>query len=294
VAALNEDHLPAVFSLVRKLLVARGPMTRRELIDALTPAGLISRSADASRSRHVEPSVNLLASLDVLVDRDGVVDIAERARTESGLRVLVAEALTLPPEDGDVWAMRSEQSYEHEVALALAWLMLQPVGEPLADWASVGEVLLSQLGRDRNLLRDSARYQTLVRLAVWIGAAARVALPREGLVPDPTDALRPVVAALLAARQEQPLSALRRDLSAAISWSPEGLYGLAMRERFPALESVAAGALWESLSLGLLGLEQDGTLVLIEGDDTVERTTLSLSGRGTRAVARARWREEAA
>ena len=232
-ADLSEQVLPSVWSLIRHSLLEAPGMSRSELIDHLTPRGLITRQEGGSttdESRHVRPSLNALIDLGVVTD-DGQdsLTLASGSESEQAFRREVTSRYfeVGSESDEEIWGLRSELQHEHHAELALAWLHLQGVTAPIGGFAAAEPLLQRQLGSARTLLRDGVPFNVLERLGRWCGVAAPVD-GRDGggavaaIIPDPTEAIRSELDQLIEPGAPTCLrerSLIRRRRS---SWPPNG------------------------------------------------------------------------
>ncbi len=289
---LNETVLPVVWSIARLTLLDTPAKSLDELVERLTPAGLIERSGGAGTSRHVRPSVRMLEQLGVIAQNgaDGVT-LAEPTLDDAGFRLAVATRLLSVPGD-DVWLLRSDGAQlEHHAQAAVAWLCLQGVETGISGWASGGSDLLTQqFGVDRPLLRDTAPYNTLERLVVWLGLGGFVAGSSQSLlVPDPTALVRAALDDIVAAGTAVAMTEILQRSAVRFPWLPHGSVGRAVADRMrvtPPDDSGEHGRCPQCLSLALVRLELDGAIELEEGDDPHERVLLSLTLDESKPVAR--------
>lgn len=289
---LNETVLPSVWSVIRLELAARPGQMRSDLIARLTPAGLIRRTGEAGGpSRHVRPTLTVLEELRLIE-----ADSEERLRLSvpdlrgSAFRAEVTRRLLCPPEGSDLWAVRpGGQQLAYEAELALAWLHLQGVEQPIGNWENAILVLDEQLGGDRALLRSDVPFNTMDRLARWVGAAAitRARTQPQQLLPDPTDLVRSLLPELM---PERAIATAEFAAGAArvLPWLPNGWIGRAIAGEMSRVPDPSAGEgrLPQSLSLALLRLEAEGDLTFEPGDDPSRRTLLQFPDGETLGVAR--------
>lgn len=279
--------LPAVWSLARRALAEAPAPTLDALIDRLTPVGLIRRSGEGtSRSRHVGPSLRALRQLEILVeDGDGAVTLANAAWGELDFRHAVAVALLAVPNNDDPWEIREGATrLEHHLEVAVAWTQLLGLNSDVESWQTAAEALDRQFGVDRPLLRDTAPFNTLERLATWLGVAAVVG---GRFAPDPTPLVRSALDVLVPEPACSAGEVLRRSAEH-FPWLPHGRLGRAVAKemRNPPDDSAADGRFPEGLSLALVRLEQEEAIKLEEGDDPKSRLALSFGGGPERDIAR--------
>jgi len=294
VPALSEQVLPSVWTLVYRLLVAHPGTSRDQAIELLTPRGLVSRTGGSSESRHVRPTIASLIDLGIVEDRAGGLTVADDIKSGDDLRrEVTSRFLSLPRDEEDPWRLRSETEPEHHAQLAVAWLHLQGVNTPLVGYPAAEEALNRQLGDARKLLRNTAPYNTLERVAGWCGVAASMyggPGRASALVPDPTEAFRLRLDDLVPAGEEVPARDVVSRLAEIFPWLPHGTVGRSVAQVLREVPDASdeRGALSQGASIALMELEVDGSLQLIPGDDASDRVTLTLTGSETRAVARIR------
>ena len=285
---LTPEILPSVWSLIRRSLLESPGMPKKELVERLTPRGLISRQGSGETtddSRHVRPSLNALLELDVIwEDERSGLQLRIGAESEAAFRRAVTHRLfRVPAEDGsDIWRMRSELQPEYHAEIALAWLHLQGVARPISSFQAAEGLLQEQFGPARVLLRDTAPYNSLERLACWCGAAAQVAAEgaQRGIIPDPTDAVRAELDAILQPGVDAPAREVVDRIGEVLDWLPHGAVGRAVADRMSVVPdgSATTGSVPESLSLALIQLHHERVLELVAGDDSADRVTLSPGG----------------
>jgi hypothetical protein len=288
VADLTPEVLPSVWSLIRRSLVEAPGMSRDELVERLTPRGLIERREGEQTiddSRHVRPSLGALLDLGVVAD-DGTGRLELQVGADSEVafrRAVTRRAFDVGSGDEDeVWRMRSEHQPEHHAEVALAWLHLQGVADPITSFPSAEERLQKQFGPAQRVLRDTAPFNSLERLGRWCGVAAHVAGDGAiaGVVPDPTEAFRCELDEIIERGADVPARDVINRISDTFSWLPNGTVGRAVAARMTDVPDTAAarGDVPESVSLALIQLHHEGVLELVGGDDASDRVALSPGG----------------
>jgi hypothetical protein len=293
VSDLNETVLPAVWSVIRRELATRPGQPRNELVARLTPSGLIRRTgADAGGvSRHVRPTITALESLGVVeADLDGGLRLSQPDLSEQAFRAEVARRLLVVPDGGDPWQVRDgSQQLEFHAELALAWLHLQGLEQPIGGWQSASTVLDQQFGVDRLLLRSDVPFNTLDRLARWLGAAAYAKSPTvdQQLLPDPTDLIRSLLPDVMP-EPAMTTAEVVAEIGRRLPWLPNGTVGAAVADAMAETPdpSVSENTVPESVTLALLRLEHEGLIDLEVGDDPNRRTLLQFPDGETRGFAR--------
>jgi hypothetical protein len=282
---LSPEVLPSVWSLIRNSLVDAPRIKRADLVERLTPHGLIAREEGGTDdSRHVKPSLDALIAIGVVeADGQGSLELAKGVSTESEFRRLVTARLfdVGSEEESEVWRMRTELQPEHHAELGLAWLHLQGVMTPISNFRAAETHLQHQFGAARVLLRDGAPYNSLERLARWCGVATDVAAAGgSAIIPDPTQAIRAELDNLIEAGSEVPARAIVDRIAAIFNWLPNGAVGRAVAARMSDVPdtSVGRGSVPEGVSLALIQLHLEGLIELIAGDDAADRVTLTPGG----------------
>ena len=289
-ADLAENVLPSVWTLVRRSILESPGIKRTEIVERLTPRGLVRRTEGGSttdESRHVRPSLNALLEMGVVEDR-GEEGLSLTVGVESEgefRRELTRRSFNVPKDEEDVWRLRSEWQPAHHAELALAWLHLQGVQTPIVSFTAAERRLQSQFGAERRLLRDTAPYNTLERLARWCGVAAQVDGRDEsgsatGLIPDPTEAVRAELDTLISPGADEPARAVVERAAEVFTWLPHGALGRAVAERMNECpdRAPATGSVSEGLSLALVQLHHEREIELVAGDDAADRVTLEPGG----------------
>jgi hypothetical protein len=306
VADLTPEVLPSVWSLIRRSLLESPAISRTALIERLTPRGLIERHEGGETthdSRHVRPSLGALLDLGVVADDGSGLQLREGADSETAFRRAVTRRMfdVGSDEEDELWRMRSEFQPEHHAEIALAWLYLQGVTDPITSFPSAEERLQKQLGPAQRVLRDTAPFNALERLGRWCGVAAHAAgegAPA-GIIPDPTEAIRAELDEVIESGAEVPARDVVNRISEIFTWLPSGIVGRAVAARMTDVPDSAAanGTVSQGLSLALIQLHHEGVLELVGGDDASDRVALSPSGlrdtSGTEVGAVARIRRRA-
>src|SRR4051794_20191842 len=130
---LNEEVLPVVWSLAHRELLVRPRSTFDELVDRLTPTGLLKRERAEREgrrptSRHVRPSLSALVNSGAVVRDGDRLQLAVSTENEEAFRLRVLRGLLHAErgaEDGEPGA------FSHQAERAFAWLHLQGLEEPV-------------------------------------------------------------------------------------------------------------------------------------------------------------------
>lgn len=284
---LNETILPSVWSLARRALAKEPAQSLDDLIGGLTPAGLIKRSGDAaSQSRHVGPSLRKLLELGIITEEaEGMIVLTDPAADEQDFRYAVAKAMLAVPPGDDPWEVRQDSTrLEYHLEAAVAWTQLLGLDSGISNWQSASEVLDQQFTVNRPLLRDTAPYNTLERLATWLGATTVL---DSRLVPDPTPLVRASLDTILPEGSCTAGDFLKLSAEE-FPWLPHGDLGRAVAAEMREVpdKSAADGRFPECLSLALVRLELEDVIELDPGDDPRTRVLLSFHGEPERGVAK--------
>ena len=180
-------------------------------------------------------------------------------------------------------------SLEFHAELALAWLHLQGIEQPIGGWQSASTVLDHQFGVDRLLLRSDVPFNTLDRLSRWLGAAAYVKSPvvDQQLVPDPTDLIRSLLPDLMS-EPARSTAEVVAEIARRLPWLPNGRVGAAVAATTVDTPdpSVSENTVPQSLAFALLRLQHERLIELEVGDDPNRRTLLQFPDGETRGFAR--------
>jgi len=289
---LNETVLPPIWSVIRNELLKRPGQQRSDLVARLTPSGLIRRTEAAGGvSRHVRPTLIVLEDLGLVeADAEGALRLSQPALTEQAFRAEVTRRLLVIPDDEDPWQVRpGGQQLEFHAELALAWLHLQGLEQPIGGWANASIILDQQLDLDRLLLRSDVPFNVMDRLARWIGAAAYARSPvvDQQLLPDPTDLIRSLLGDLMP-EPAMPTADVVAAAGLMLPWLPNGSIGRVVAAAMRQIPdpSLIEGTVPQSLSLALLRLQREGLIDLETGDDPLQRTLLQFPDGETFGVAR--------
>ena len=174
--ALNEEILPVVWSLARRELLVRPGPTFDELVDRLTPTGLLKRERAQREdrrpaSRHVRPSLTALVNSGAVVRDGDRLQLVDTAEDEQAFRLRVLRGML----HTDRGLRRQRRSGLHTQAeAAFAWLHLQGLGDPVpGSWNDAQAALQARVrGNATDWLNDVA-FNTLERWARWFGWVRR-------------------------------------------------------------------------------------------------------------------------
>lgn len=279
---LNEEVLPVVWSLARRELLIRPGPTFDELVDRLTPTGLLKREKAQREdrrpaSRHVRPSLTALVNSGAVAgdgDRLRLVDPGEDEQAFR-LRVLCAMLHTDNVFDDEGLGLA------HPAEAAFAWLHLQGLGDPVpGSWNDAQAALQARVrGNATDWVNDVA-FNTLERWARWFGWVRRARQAQvDVLWPDPTPLVRAVLPEVLGS-EAVPVRTFVEQVAERLPWLPNGSVG---REVAAVLAdvpdtSVDEGRVPEGLSLALERLHLEKALRLVAGDDANDRMLLSAFG----------------
>lgn len=288
--ALNEEVLPVVWSLARRELLVRPRSSFDELVDRLTPGGLLKRERAEREgrrptSRHVRPSLIALVNSGAVVRDGDCVELSVPTEDEEAFRLRVLRGLLhadkVAGDDGD-------DELAHQAEATFAWLHLQGLEESVpTSWNDAQAVLQARVQGSTTVWLNDVAFNTLERWARWFGWVGRA---RRGQVdvmwPDATPLVRAVLPEVL--REEAlPLRTFVEQVAERLPWLPNGSVGrevAALMLRIPD-RSVEEECVPEGLSLALERLHLEEALRLVPGDDAHERMLLSAFGRPARGYA---------
>jgi hypothetical protein len=279
---LNEEVLPVVWSLARRELVVRPGPTFDELVDRLTPTGLLKREKAQREdrqpaSRHVRPSLTALVKSGAVVARDDRLRLVEPAEDEQTFRLRVLRGLlhteNVFNDDGEGPA--------HQAEAAFAWLHLQGLREPApSSWNDAQIALQARVSGNATDWVNDVAFNTLERWARWFGWVRRARRAQADVLwPDPTPLVRAVLPDILGS-EAVPLRAFVDQVAERLPWLPNGSVGrqvAAVLNDVPDT-SVDEGRVPEGLSLTLERLRLEKALRLVGGDDAKDRMLLSAFG----------------
>jgi hypothetical protein len=282
--ALNEEVLPVVWSLAYRELILRPRSPFDEVVDRLTPIGLLKREKAEREgrrptSRHVRPSLVALVSSGAVVQDGDRLELAIPAEDEDAFRVRILRGL-LHAEDpgGD----DGDGGLAHQAEATFAWLHLQGLEQPVpTSWNDAQAILQARVqGTSAAWLNDVA-FNTLERWARWFGwvrAARREQV--HVMWPDATSLVRALLPEVLQG-EALPLRAFVEQVAERLPWLPNGSVGRQVAARLLDVpdRSAEEDFVPEGLSLALERLNLEGSLRLVPGDDTRERMLLSAFGR---------------
>lgn len=282
--ALNEEVLPVVWSLAHRELLVRPRSTFDEVVDRLTPTGLLKREKAEREgrrptSRHVRPSLTALVNSGAVVRDGDRIELANPAEDEGQFRLRVLRGLLhaqqVVGDDGDI-------AVAHQAEAAFAWLHLQGLEEPVPTvWNDAQAALQARVGGSSAAWLNDVAFNTLERWARWFGWVRRARRGHADVMwPDATPLVRAVLPEILQA-EAVPLREFVEKVAERLPWLPNGSVGrdVATRLRDVPDRSVEENLVPEGLSLALERLHLEQTLRLVPGDDTSDRMLLSAFGR---------------
>ena len=281
--ALNEEVLPVVWSLARRELLVRPDPTFDELVERLTPTGLLQRERAQREdrrpaSRHVRPSLTALVKCGAVVRDGDRLRLSEPAEDDQAFRLRVLQGMLHDENifDGD------GPGPAHQAEAAFSWLHFQGLGEPTpGSWNDAQVALQARVrGASTDWINDVA-FNTLERWARWFGWVRRARRAQvDVLWPDPTPLVRAVLPEVLGS-EAVPLRVFVEQVAKRLPWLPNGSVGREVAAVLTDVPDASAdeGRVPEGLSLTLERLNQEKALRLIAGDDAADRMLLSAFGR---------------
>ena len=269
--ALNEEVLPIVWSLARRELLVRPRPTFDEVVDRLTPTGLLKREkaereARRPASRHVRPSLTALVNSGAVVRDGDRLQLLDPGEDEQAFRLRVLRGV-----------LHTEKVFDdegvglaHQAEAAFAWLHLQGLEDPVAgSWNDAQAALQAHVrGNATDWLNDVA-FNTLERWARWFGWVRRARHAQvDVLWPDPTPLVRALLPEVLG-QEALPAREFAEQVAERLPWLPNGSVGREVAAVFADVpdRSVEQGRVPEGLSLTLQRLHLEQALRLVPGDD---------------------------
>jgi hypothetical protein len=281
---LNEEVLPVVWSLARRELLVRPRSTFDELVDRLTPTGLLKREKAEREgrrptSRHVRPSLTVLIDSGAVVREGDRLELANSGENEAAFRLRVLCGMLHAEE---VLGDNGDGALAHQAEAAFAWLHLQGLEQPVPTvWNDAQAVLQARVqGSSTTWLNDVA-FNTLSRWAQWFGWVRQARRKNVDVMwPDATPLVRAVLPEVLQA-EALSLRAFVEQIAERLPWLPNGSVGQGVAASLRGVPDRSVDQDWvpEGLSLALERLHLEQAVRLVPGDDTSERMLLSGFGR---------------
>src|SRR4051794_6088208 len=265
------SRLPgAAEAICRTLLAAQGKRLKRESLLARLRPGL------ASSDTIVVQTLLELRSIGVILEEEDRVSVctALRDRGIEDLREIILEAILADSASHEFWAHNDETldlAGGMDVARAITWFLTLPVRD--APWTWDGRSSIQQRQIDETglkLVQNDTRWPFFVRWVGYLGLSTPVG--DTSLVPDPTGAVRPVLARLLGTRGAVPVSAVMRDLAAVLPFLEGGWLHTKLAERHPVSDDPT---LSPAMSFAFTRLKGEGAIELQEGRGDAEKVTFA-------------------
>ncbi|WP_157591759.1 protein DpdG [Solirubrobacter soli] len=262
--AFNQTgRLPAAAEAIHQtLLGAPGKRLKAEsLISRLRP-GL-----PATRETPVVTTLNELRAVGAVVERDEALTIRDDVPgglEPGGMRRVVLQSIIEDASSRDFW-----EDEEGEVGLlggidvarSLTWFLTLSVKD--APWSWDGPHAIGQKQSDElpiKVIRNPTRWNQFLRWAPYLGFA--FPFGANALIPDPSIAVRPVMAELLRGKGPQSVEAVVRALGERLPMLDTGSWRAQLAERHLANSD---GDISSSLSFALIRLRREGLIALDEG-----------------------------
>jgi hypothetical protein len=260
----------AAEAICRTLLAASGKRLKRESLLARLRPGL------ASSETVVVQTLLELRAVGVVLEKDDRVSAGAplRDRGIEDLREIILEAILTDAVNHEFWAENDEAldlTGGMDVARAITWFLTLSVRDSPWGWdgrSAIGQRQIDELGL--KVVQNDTRWPFFVRWAGYLGLSTPVA--ETALVPDPTGAVRPVLARLLRKQGAVPVSTVMRDLAAALPFLEGGwLHGKLVERLAPADELTLSPA----MSFAFVRLQREGMIDLQEGLGDAQKVTFA-------------------
>ncbi|MDG2015336.1 MAG: hypothetical protein P8J33_17650 [Pirellulaceae bacterium] len=283
-ATLPSEILPSVWSLLYARL--KDKSARAE-----TRGDLVEQVRLWATREHASRSLSALEQCGVIVGDESGVRLAVECATEADFRKLVLDKYLTIPNSGvaQIWKDRTSDGEGQQLALqaeaSIGWLMLQGVVRPMSQTFNNGpETLLAKqvpAGADRPFLRNNTTYDSMVRLAIWLGLAAGVVGPTGDpcLVPLPALAISRVLAHEFVMDEALPAHEFLEKLYKALPWIAGAQVGRASASQFKSAPEAATpdGQVAASVATALDYLQVRKILQMeVTNDPGQGRTTFNL------------------
>lgn len=285
---LTNDGLPNVlFVLYSAVALARSPLTTDEVVEAVTPKGVVpdARMARSTLNRWTElglfkldetrTQVRLAAPPSTPMKNDG--DIVR------AVRIAARECALASANNPDLWARESARAAD--LTRSLAWLLAQDVYRMRFNNAQALEI--KQIANDDlRLMQNDTRKNGLQFWGHFLGFIRQ---PGGGDI-DPTLAVREALPACITPGEEMPAFDLIERLAHFLPVIDGGVYRIAVEAQLEkeALPPLQPGQLSTSLSRAILSLMIDQTLQF-ENKADVGRSIVLTGRDGLRADHRYSW-----
>jgi hypothetical protein len=272
---LTNDGLPNILVVLYATVgKARTPMSRRELLEAVAPSGIVPdpRMARTTLNRWIE--------LGLFQESDGGEQVtlteapAHALKTEADVILATRNAARRTAlsqsNNTDLWA--KEGARAADLSRSLAWILAQDVYR--LEFRDVNALELKQIAdAELRLMQNATR---ITGLRYWGHFLGFLRQPGGGDI-DPTLAIREVLSECLAPGEGLPATEFIQRLSTALPVLDGGAYSVAVLKHLErsALPAMQPGQLSHALSRAMIGLLFDRTLRFDDRSDVGSAITLT-------------------
>lgn len=257
---LTNDGLPNILVVLYGTVArARAPMSSKDLIEAVAPAGVVPdpRMARTTLNRWIELGLFQVSdgSEQVTLAEPPPNDLKSDADVVRAARVAARRVALSQTNNADLWA--KEGARAADLTRSLAWILAQDVYR--LQFREVNHLELSQVvDAELRLMQNATRINGL---QYWGNFLGFVRQPGGGDV-DPTMAIRDILPDCIAPGDELPAREFIERLSSALPVLDGGLYSGAVLSRLEssALPRLQPGQLSHALSRAMFSFMFDQTL----------------------------------
>ncbi|MDM4769071.1 protein DpdG [Solimonas sp. SE-A11] len=250
---LTNDGLPNVLVVLYAAVArSRSTMSRDELLESVSPAGVVDDDGKMARQ-----TLNRWTELGLFRDDGSAISLAQPPSREwrdereflASVRSAARRCALSEANNGDLWA--HENAKAADLTRSLAWLLAQDVYR--TTFSSLEDLELKQIADpEARLMRNDTRRNGL---QVWGHFLGFVHQPGGGDI-DPTTAVREVLNDCIQPGEDMPAVTLIERLAESLPVLDGGGWRRAVEARLSsqALPTMAEGQLSTSLSRALIGL----------------------------------------
>lgn len=273
--------------VIYKLLLLEKKLSRERIKALCSPPTAI----DSNYLGDTIKSLNRWTQLGLFVEVEGEVSI-NPCVPKKDLKIerlsSVARGFVLKGENNEK-LFDKEGSLSADFTRLQVWSLMQEIWEHDQTSADAVEPRLKKQTKDDSLFRqNSTRWDGFKAWSQFLGFAWSPPFPAAKIEPDPTAAIRDVLAAVFGAENTLDAPALVKRISEHLPVLDGGRYRLMVEERLGetvgeySWRPLPSGQLSSSMSRSLIRLREDGTLMFEDRDDSEHR--ISLTGRGRKVI----------
>jgi hypothetical protein len=283
----TSDGLLSVFLVLRRALLAYGPLAREDLLDLCGPAGAIERGGPIS-STLLWMTLRRWEQLGAFAETSGKLRVSGGLEAVAmddveGIRDRLLDLILRPENSGPISADQNDTDATRAADLtrALAWALAQ---DPYQLISLAGGGDLVSFARDQavqpDIFANETRWPAFQEWAHFLGLAIP-GLGKALIIIAPTRAIRSRLRK--ASTAPVPIMDFLRELAERLPIFDGGSYRLALEGQVGRpWRSTAPNEISPTLSLALLQLRHEGALRMVNLADASIRMTLL--GRGGRAL----------